>query len=75
MNGNERKEVMTVLTMLSYTAVRLVASEREARLRRTPLLVARRRRPYPVRRWVGRQLVRTGAWLANDPTMRPVRAR
>ena len=63
-----------MLTMLSYTAVRLVASEREARLRRTPLLVARRR-PYPVRRWVGRQLVRTGAWLANDPTMRPVRAR
>ena len=67
---------MTVLTMLTYTAVRHVTSERQARLRGTPLLVrSERSRPRPVRRWVGRQLVRTGAWLANDPTMRPARAR
>jgi hypothetical protein len=67
---------MTVLTMLTHTAVRHVASERQARLSRTPLLVARARpERRPVRRWVGRQLVRTGTWLANDPTMRPARAR
>ena len=50
--------------------------EREARLRRTNLLVsepnADRR---PVRRWIGRRLVRLGIRLAADPTMRPVRAR
>lgn len=67
---------MTVLTMLTDTAVRHVASEREARLRRTRLLTGRERaQSRPIRRWVGRQLVRTGTWLANDPTMRPVRAR
>ena len=33
--------------------------------------VAERR---PVRRWVGRQLVRVGTRLAADPTMRPVRS-
>lgn len=66
---------MTVLTMLNFSAVRLVARERQARLRRTSLLVRRERRSRPMRRWVGRQLVRAGAWLANDPTMRPVRAR
>ena len=50
--------------------------EREARLRRTNLLVNEpnvdRR---PVRRWIGRRLVRLGARLAGEPTMRPVRAR
>ena len=28
----------------------------------------------PVRRWVGRQLVRAGEKLAADPTMRPARS-
>ncbi|MGH2379949.1 MAG: hypothetical protein ACRDG7_01860 [Candidatus Limnocylindria bacterium] len=50
--------------------------EREARLRRTNLLVSE---PHAsrriVRRWIGRQLVRTGARLANEPSMRPARAR
>ena len=50
--------------------------EREARLRRTNLLVgephAGRR---PVRRWIGRQLVRFGTRLAGERPMRPVRAR
>ena len=54
--------------------LRLLAREHEEDLRRTSLLVAN---PHPerrVRRWVGRQLVRYGSWLANEP-MRPVRAR
>ena len=50
--------------------------EREARLRRTNLLVSEptvdRR---PVRRWIGRQLVRFGTRLAGERPMRPVRAR
>jgi hypothetical protein len=33
---------------------------------------ARPRRP--VRRWVGRQLVRVGTRLAADPSLRPVRS-
>ena len=50
--------------------------DRELRLRRTHLLstesnTVRR----PVRRWVGRQLVRAGTRLAAEPTMRPARAR
>jgi hypothetical protein len=28
----------------------------------------------PVRRWVGRQLIRAGAKLAADPSLRPVRS-
>ena len=65
--------------MQSNLDIRVVLSlieEREARLRRTNLLVseptAYRR---PVRRWIGRQLVRFGSRLAGEPTMRPVRAR
>ncbi|MEO5987058.1 MAG: hypothetical protein ABIW50_06310 [Candidatus Limnocylindria bacterium] len=50
--------------------------ERQARLRRTSLLVIepthRRRR---VRRWIGRRMVRYGHRLAAESTMRPVRAR
>ena len=65
--------------MQSNLDTRVVLSlieEREARLRRTNLLVsepnpARR----PVRRWIGRQLVRFGTRLAGERPMRPVRAR
>ena len=64
--------------MQSNLDTRVVLSlieEREARLRRTNLLVSEpnavRR---PVRRWIGRQLVRLGSRLAGEPTMRPVRA-
>jgi hypothetical protein len=28
----------------------------------------------PVRRWVGRQLVRVGARMAADPSLRPIRS-
>ena len=66
--------------MQSNLDVRVVLSmieEREARLRRTSLpiddhdLVSHR----PLRRWVGRLLVRFGTRLAAEPTMRPARAR
>ena len=61
---------------LDTRVVLSVIEEREARLRRTNLLVsepsAARR---TVLRWIGRQLVRFGTRLAADPTMRPVRAR
>ena len=50
--------------------------ERQARLRRTSLLVSdptqTRRR---LRRWIGRRMVRYGHRLAAEPTMRPARAR
>ncbi len=66
---------MNVLTMLNPAIALPYERERRATLRRTRLLVGRQRSERPMRRWVGRQLVRAGAWLANDPTMRPVRAR
>ena len=64
-----------MLTMLNPVIALPYERERRATLRRTRLLVGRERSERPMRRWVGRQLVRAGAWLANDPTMRPVRAR
>jgi hypothetical protein len=66
---------MTVPSFQNVHVLRQMAKEREAELRRTTLLVGRERSGRPVRRWVGLQLVRTGVWLANDPTMRPARAR
>ena len=65
--------------MQSNLDIRVVLSlieEREARLRRTNLLVSEpNTHRRTVRRWIGRQLVRFGTRLAGDPTMRPVRAR
>ncbi len=55
--------------------LRQMAREREALLRRTTLLVNDDHSRRTVRRWIGRQLVRFGSRLANEPTMRPVRAR
>jgi len=68
------KEVMNV-TMLSTTVLRQMARERGALLRATPLLVSGERSRRPVRSWLGRQLVRTGTWLANEPPMRQAGAR
>ncbi|MCA1570692.1 MAG: hypothetical protein LC798_10330 [Chloroflexi bacterium] len=52
------------------------SEEREARLRRTNLLVSESHASRRiVRRWIGRQLVRIGARLANEPAMSPARAR
>ena len=64
--------------MQSNLDTRVVLSlieEREARLRRTNLLVSGPNADRRVRRWIGRQLVRFGTRLAADSTMRPVRAR
>ena len=64
--------------MQSNLDTRVVLSlieEREARLRRTNLLVSEPNADRRVRRWIGRQLVRFGTRLAGEPTMRPVRAR
>ena len=66
---------MTVLPMQNIDALRFLASEREAELRRTSLLVESDDTRRPVRRWIGRQLVRFGTRLANEPTMRPAGAR
>jgi hypothetical protein len=54
--------------------LRQMAREREALLRRTTLLVNDDHSRRTVRRWIGRQLVRFGTRLANEPTMRPARA-
>lgn len=66
--------------MQSNLDVRVVLGlieEREARLRRTSLPIDERDdvRRRPLRRWIGRQLVRLGSRLAGETPMRPVRAR
>lgn len=67
---------MNVQTNADVRAVLSFVEERQERLRRTNLLVSEHTsRRRPVRRWIGRQLVALGSRLANEPTMRPVRAR
>jgi hypothetical protein len=65
-----------MLILHDQTALRSVHADRVARMRRD--LHAGRGLPSrrPVRRWVGRQLLRVGARLAADPSLRrPVRSR
>ncbi|MBA2264793.1 MAG: hypothetical protein H0W17_00215 [Chloroflexi bacterium] len=52
-----------------------LTEEREARLRRTRLSIVLTAHHRPVRRWIGRHLVRFGTRLASEPTMRAARAR
>ena len=66
---------MNVQTNADIRAVLAFVEERQARLRGTNLLVSEHTQRRPVRRWIGRQLVALGSRLANEPTMRPVRAR
>jgi hypothetical protein len=66
---------MNVQTNADVRAVLSFVEERQERLRRTNLLVKEHPPRRRVRRWVGRQLVALGSRLANEPTMRPVRAR
>ncbi len=56
-------------------AVHALVDVRHERVRRTNLLVSEHKSRNTVRRWVGRGLVRLGAWIAAEPTMRPARAR
>jgi len=67
-----------VQSNLDVRVVLSLIEERESRLRRASLPTDEREHAggrRPVRRWIGRQLVRFGSRLAGDPTMRPVRAR
>ena len=52
----------------------LFARDREASLRRATLVTPTGHRHRDVRRWVGRQLVRTGTWLEGRQPMRPAGA-
>ena len=69
-----RKEVIPVQTNADLRVVLSLVEERQERLRRTNLLVSEHTSRRPVRRWFGRRLVALGRRLANEPTMRPVRA-
>jgi len=55
-----------VQILQNIDVVRQLAREHEASLRPVTFLVARGRNGSHVRHWLGRQLVRTGIWLAND---------
>lgn len=65
---------MNVQSNLSLIVLTANAEVRESQLRRTSLQV-NEQHPRRMRRWVGRRLVRIGARLANEPAMRPARAR
>jgi hypothetical protein len=67
--------VIPVHSTLDLRVLLSLVEEREARLRRTSLPIELAAEHRPVRRWIGRQLVRFGSRLAGEPTMRPVRAR
>ena len=65
---------------MSHPTARDVRAHHEARVAhlRREIHGTRRARPEPrrpMRRWVGRQLVRAGTALAADPSLRPARAR
>jgi hypothetical protein len=64
---------------MSHPTARDVRAHHESRVAhlRREIHGPRRNRPEPrpMRRWVGRQLVRAGTALAADPSLRPVRAR
>ena len=62
-------------SMLDLLVLRLADEERERWLRRTHLPPRSQPARRPLRRWVGRQMIRAGAHLAADTTMRPVRSR
>jgi hypothetical protein len=66
---------MTVLMNVDLRVALALMERRRESLRRTDLLASDREMRRPVRRWIGRQLVRLGAWMAAEPAMRPARAR
>jgi hypothetical protein len=66
---------MTVHSYLDLRVVFALMEERQVRLDRTSLLVSKRHERRTVRRWIGRRLVSLGSRLANEPAMRPARAR
>jgi hypothetical protein len=56
-------------TMESVEMTLQFAREREASLRRATLVAPANHSRRHVRRWLGRQLVRTGTWLENRRPM------
>jgi hypothetical protein len=66
---------MNVLPNADLRAVHALVDARQERRSRTNLLVSEDPSRHVVRRWVGRGLVRLGAWIAAEPAMRPARAR
>jgi hypothetical protein len=66
---------MNVLLNADLRAVHALVDDRRERVRRTSLLVNEQPPRHVVRRWIGRGLVRLGAWIAAEPVMRPARAR
>jgi hypothetical protein len=66
---------MNVLLNADLRAVHALVDARRSAVRRTNLLVSDDAPRHPVRRWIGRGLVRLGAWIAAEPAMRPARAR
>jgi hypothetical protein len=71
-----RKEVSTVMIHPTSRDMRRADEDRVREMRRQiHASRAHRTQERRMRRWVGRQLVRAGARLAADPTLRPVRSR
>jgi len=66
---------MTVQSMQNITVLGRLVTDREAQLRRAGSLWRAHRSTHHVRRWFGFQLVRLGAWVAAEPTMRPLAVR
>ncbi len=62
------------MNMQNITVVRQLVREHEASLRPAAVFDVAPRRSQ-LRLWVGRQLVRTGFWLAYEQPMRPAAAR
>lgn len=62
--------------MLIHPDVRDVqgAHEDRATQLRDQIHSARRRSERPLRRWIGHQLMRVGARLASEPTLKPIRS-
>ena len=63
---------MTVQSMQNIKILSQLATDREAQLRRAGSVGGADRSSRHVRRWLGFQLVRLGAWVAAEPTMRPL---
>jgi hypothetical protein len=64
--------------MWTYPSPEELTAYHEARVAQTLREISGRRarasRIHPVRRWVGRRLVRLGVLVAADPTLRPARS-
>jgi hypothetical protein len=66
---------MTVQRASDLRMALALMERRRARTPRTSLQVMERHERRVVRRWLGRRLVALGSRLANEPAMRPARAR